>query len=46
MRRQRNLPQMKERDKFPEKELNEMETKNLPGTKFKTMVIRMLSELG
>ena len=30
MRRQRNRPQMKEQEKSPEKELNEMEASKLP----------------
>ena len=36
---------MKEQEKTPEKELNEMEASNLPDTEFKKMVIRMLKEL-
>ena len=36
--------QMKEHDKVPEKELNKMETNNLPDAKFKTLIIRMLNE--
>lgn len=42
MGRQRNMPQMKEQEKLPEKELNEMQ---LPDAEFKSMVIRMLEEL-
>ena len=45
MRRQRNRFQIKEHEKSPEKELNEMEASKLPDTGFKTMVIRMLKEL-
>ena len=45
MKRQRNTAQMKEQNKTPEKELNKMETSNLSDAKFKTLVIRMLSEL-
>ena len=45
MRRQRNLSQMKEQNKTPEKELNEMEISNLSDAQFKTQVIRMLKEL-
>ena len=45
MRRQRNMVQMKEQIKTPEKELNEMEISNLPDTEFKTLVIRKLKEL-
>ena len=36
---------MKEQNKTPEKELNEIEISKLSDTKFKTLVIRMLKEL-
>ena len=39
------MAQMKEQNKTPEKELNEMEISNLSGAEFKTLVIRMLKEL-
>ena len=45
MRRQRNMAQMKEQIKTPEKEINKMEISNLSETEFKTMVVRMLKEL-
>ena len=45
MRRQRNMAQMKEQNKTPEKELNRMETSNLSDAEFKTLVIRMIKEL-
>ena len=45
MRRQRNMVQMKEQNKTPEKELNKMEMSNLSDAEFKTLVIRMLKEL-
>ena len=45
MKRKRNMAQMKEQIKTPEKELNEMEISNLSDTEFKTLVIRMLKEL-
>ena len=45
MRTQRNMVQMKEQIKTPEKELNKMETSNLSDAEFKTLVIRMLKEL-
>ena len=45
MRRQRNMAQMKEQNKHPEKELNKMEISNLSDAEFKTLVIRMLEEL-
>ena len=38
MKRLRNMSQMKEQNKTPEKELNKMETSNLPDAKFKTLV--------
>ena len=38
--RQRNMFRMKKYEKYPAKELNEMETSNLPNTEFKTLVIR------
>ena len=44
-RRQRNIAQMKEQIKTPEKELNKMEISNLSDAEFKTLVIRMLKEL-
>ena len=43
MRRQRNMTQMKEQNKTPEKELKKMETSNLPDAEFQT-VIRTLKE--
>ena len=45
MRRQRNMAQLKEQDKTPEKELNKMETSNLLDAEFKTLVISLLKEL-
>ena len=45
MRRQRNMVQMKEQNKTPEKELNEMKINNLLDAELKTLVIKMLSEL-
>ena len=45
MRRQRNVSQMKKQNKTPEKELNKMETSNLLDAEFKTLAIKMLSEL-
>ena len=44
MGRQRDMSQMKEQNKTPEKELNKMETNNLPDAEFRTLVIRMLRE--
>ena len=45
MGRQRNMHQMKEREKSPEKEINEVEASNLPDIEFKKIVISMLKEL-
>ena len=45
MRRQRNILHMNEQNQTPEKELNKMETRKLLDAEFKTLVIRMLSEL-
>ena len=45
MKRQRNMAQMKEQIKTPEKELNKMEISNQSDTAFKTLFIRMLKEL-
>ena len=39
------MAQMKEQNKPPETELNEMEISNQSGVEFKTLVIRMLKEL-
>ena len=44
-KRQRNIAQMREQIKTPEKELNEMEISNLSDAGFKTLVVRMLKEL-
>ena len=43
--RQRNMAQMKEQNKAPEKGLNKMEISNLSDVEFKTLVIRILKEL-
>ena len=45
MKRQRNMAQMKEENKTPEKELNKIEIANLSDAELKTLVIRMLREL-
>ena len=38
------MVQMKEQNKTPEKELNEMKTANLTDAEFKTLLIRILKE--
>ena len=45
MRRQRNVAQMKEQIKTPEKELNKMAISNLSDAEFKPLVTKMLKEL-
>ena len=45
MERQRNMAQMKEQIKSPEKELNKMEISNLSDPEFKALDIRVLKEL-
>ena len=44
MRRQRNMAQMKEQIRTPDKELNKMEISNLSDAEFKMLVVRMLKE--
>ena len=45
MRRKRNMAQMKEQNKTPEKELDKREISHLSHAEFKTLVIRMFKEL-
>ena len=45
IRRQKNMTQMKEKIKTPEKELNEMDVSNLSDAELRTLVIRMFKEL-
>ena len=46
MRRQKNMFQMKEQGKEPERNPNKTEINNLSDKEFKAMVTRMLTELG
>ena len=46
MKRQRAMYQMKEQDKTPEKQLNEVEICNLPEKEFRIMIVRMIQDLG
>ena len=46
MRKQRNMAQMKEHIKTPEKELKKMKISNLSDAEFKTLVISNLSNTG
>ena len=45
IRKQRNMAQMKEQIKTPEKELNKTETSNQLDVEFQILVIKMLEEL-
>ena len=38
--------QMKEQDKTPEKELNEVEIGNLPENEFRIMIVKVIQDLG
>ena len=38
--------QMKEQGKSPEKQLNEVEIGNLPKREFRTMIVKMIQDLG
>ena len=46
MKRQRTLYQMKEQDKTPEKQLNEVVIGNLPEKEFRIMIVKMIQDLG
>ena len=46
MKRQRNMSQMKEQDKTPKKQLNEVEIGNLPEKEFRIMTVKMIQDLG
>ena len=37
--------QMKEQDKTPEKQLNEVETGNLPEKEFRVMIVKIIQDL-
>ena len=45
MRRDRDISQKKEQNKTSEKELNKIETRNLPDAKFKALVTLMLNDV-
>ena len=46
MKRRRAMYQMKEQDKTPEKQLNEMEIGHLPEKEFIIMIMKMIQDLG
>ena len=41
IRRQRNMAQMKNKDRIPEKELSNAEVANVSDAEFKTLMVRM-----
>ena len=45
MKRQRAMYQIKEQDKTPEKQLNEVEIGNLPEKEFRIMIVKMIQGL-
>ena len=45
MERQRNRPQRKEPENFPEEKLDKMEASNLSDRKFRVMIIRILNNI-
>ena len=46
MKKQKVMFQMKGQDKTPGKQLNDMETGNLPEKKFRMMMMKMIQDLG
>ena len=46
MKRQRTMYQIKEQDKTPEKQLNEVEIGNFPEKEFRIMIVKMIQDLG
>ena len=45
MKRQRAMYQMKEQDKTPEKQLNEVEIGSLPEKEFRIMIVKVIQDL-
>ena len=45
MKRNRIMSQMKEQDKSPEKQLNEVEIGNLPEKEFRIMIVKRIQDL-
>ena len=46
MKRQRAMYQVKEQDKTPEKQLNEVEIGNLPEKEYRIMIVKMIQTTG
>ena len=45
MKKQKGISQMKGQDKIPEKQLNELETGNLPDKEIRIMIVNMTQDL-
>ena len=45
VKRQRTLFQVKEQDKTPEKQVNEVEIENLPEKEFRIIIVKMIHDL-
>ena len=43
-KKQKVMSQMKGQDKIPDKQLNEMETGNLPEKEFRIMILKMIQD--
>ena len=46
MKKQKVMSQMKEQDKTPEKQLNEVEIGNISEKEFRIMIVKMVQDLG
>ena len=46
MKKQKAMYQMKEQEKNPEKQLNEVEIGNLSEKEFRIMIVKMIQDLG
>ena len=45
MKKQKVVSQVRRQDKTPEKQLNEVETGNLPEKEFRIMIVKMIQDL-
>ena len=45
MKKQTVISQMKEQDRIPEKQLNEVKIGNLPEKEFRIMIVKMIQDL-
>ena len=46
MKKQKVMSQMKGQDKTPDKQLNEVETGNLPEKEFRIVLVKVIQDLG